>query len=644
MEGHEDHRDKWSYPTDDNLMTAVISYGGYRPDQNISIEDGSAQIPFAQFGDHQLNMHDHRVQAPPNQSDEQRKQILDRKQPIRVPQGLAYHSLSNNHRVAYPMNEKRRGPATDSPQASRMFQCTRINLDGIYCLKETLDYADWQLHEETHWPQKEWECLAHGFGRDASCYVCGVAFGTVRNQTKSHDQCLGKAFRFDHDFHLKDELIRHLKDHYGCVADVENWYVDIEPDWEGVSGFCGAFCMDWESRCVHVSAHFTAGLRMLSDWKDPWPDDPLNGNIFGLPGPDNNMKLKASDDALPFDKTPEIQQPVNSKFHSGIPSKSRRLARIQWLGGYITCLQPPTSGSLLCENRRTARLQTRSFMARRYRLEIVGTLAQLKPEDGMANDMWDSTSIASIMSGFTGETFSSINPAAVGGAVEEVVSVLARKDEIRHLIIKGFQMMDLDKFERNFRRLLRDFANNLRIEANQNNVTQMGAIKLVYTYRAHATRVIRQQFACSDIDKLAKAFHEIKNRKVDKIMLERLLIDEQSDFGSGFSDNEGIPLPNLERVREFLTLSDPFKKLERSLALFLDPTRPTAQNAAEPGGSATHEENQILRSVDIAQSDPETPFKTEVGGLKKRAMIPSNDTIPSKRKRLEVGADSNGMH
>jgi hypothetical protein len=93
---------------------------------------------------------------------------------------------------------------------------------------------------------------------------------------------------------------------------------------------------------------------------------------------------------------------------------------------------------------------------------------------------WDLRSVASLESHATDVTMSSINPTALGGAAEEVVEVLVQKAEVRDLIAKGFQTMDVDRFERNFRRLLKEFAINLQKEAQ--NEVQKSATQLVHSY------------------------------------------------------------------------------------------------------------------------------------------------------------------
>jgi hypothetical protein len=180
---------------------------------------------------------------------------------------------------------------------------------------------------------------------------------------------------------------------------------------------------------------------------------------------------------------------------------------------------------------------------------------------------------------------SSINPTALGGAAEEVVEVLVQKVEVRDLIVKGFQTMDIDRFERNFRRLLKEFAINLRKEAQ--NEAQRSATKLVHDYRAYVTRIIRGKFAIDHSLTQAEALHGIQKQQASKVMLERLLCNiaetsepgaeeaaVESDYGSGSSDDEQPALPNLEKVKDFMMSSVAFFELERRLHEFVNP-KPT---------------------------------------------------------------------
>jgi hypothetical protein len=230
---------------------------------------------------------------------------------------------------------------------------------------------------------------------------------------------------------------------------------------------------------------------------------------------------------------------------------------------------------------------------------------------------WDLRSVVSLESRETDVTMSSINPTALGGAAEEFVEVLVQKVEVHDLIVKGFQTMDVDRFERNFRRLLREFAINLRKEAL--NGVQKSVTKLVHSYRAHVTSIIREKFALDHSHTQADAFHDIQKQKASKVMLERLLCngaetsdpraDEaaaESDYGSGFSDNEEPILPNLEKVKDFMMLSAAFCELERRLREFVNP-KPAFVELVEglrnshDASKASPEDSQKQLSIPVEQ-------------------------------------------
>lgn len=209
----------------------------------------------------------------------------------------------------------------------------------------------------------------------------------------------------------------------------------------------------------------------------------------------------------------------------------------------------------------------------------------------------DSHSIISLQSRLTDITMSSVNPAGVGGAAEEVADLLERNDEIRELIMKGFETMRAERFERNFMRLLKDFAGNLRVEAR--NELEKGATKIVHNYRAYVTRLLHERLAGPDETRQAEAFHNIKHQETSKLMLERLLsdiaeptvqaeagdLDKGSDDGSGFSDDEQQALPNLGRVKDFMISSTAFISFGKSLHDFVNPIatqRSTASKTVSP--------------------------------------------------------------
>jgi hypothetical protein len=51
-------------------------------------------------------------------------------------------------------------------------QCTLIDSDDKHCLHEFASFTDWKRHQETHLPQKVWECLIQGSNTTASCHIC----------------------------------------------------------------------------------------------------------------------------------------------------------------------------------------------------------------------------------------------------------------------------------------------------------------------------------------------------------------------------------------------------------------------------------------------------------------------------------------
>jgi hypothetical protein len=227
--------------------------------------------------------------------------------------------------------------------------------------------------------------------------------------------------------------------------------------------------------------------------------------------------------------------------------------------------------------------------ARWERWQASGGLARLRAlqnvetqpvQKGSSISECDVQSVASIQSRITDLTMSSINPAGIGGAAEEVADLLAESTDVRELISKGFKIMEADRFERNFMRLLKDFAINLRKEATDE--VQKGATKLVHSYRAYVTRLIRKRFVGQKDEWQAEALHDIQKQESSKLMLERLISDvgtsivetldqdQESNNGSGFSEDEQA-LPNLKKVKDFMVLSTAFEVFRRSLHDFINP-------------------------------------------------------------------------
>jgi hypothetical protein len=211
----------------------------------------------------------------------------------------------------------------------------------------------------------------------------------------------------------------------------------------------------------------------------------------------------------------------------------------------------------------------------------------------------DSRSVTSLQSKGTDLTIPSINPAGPGGAAEEIADLFEHDPEIRELISKGFRKMEAERFERNLRRLLKDFAVNLRIEAK--SALEKGATKLVHNYRAYVTRLLHEKLAEPDQNRWAEAFHKLKDqdmRNLRKLRLERWErflsdmvepivrvdgedLDNESDNGSGFSDDEQ-DLPNLEKVKDFMVSSEAFLVFTKSLHDFVNSVATQRSIASKP--------------------------------------------------------------
>lgn len=234
---------------------------------------------------------------------------------------------------------------------------------------------------------------------------------------------------------------------------------------------------------------------------------------------------------------------------------------------------------------------------------------------------WDTASTVSIKSLITNHSMSSANPTSNGGAAEEAVEIFLSKSEISDLIAKSFESIAQDRFERNFNRLLKEFARNLRKEAIDN--AQKSATRLIYYYSTFMTRIISKRFASDQSTSQGDALNYLKKQEARELMLGRLLTNvgdqntsqvdvlsnmqrlEQSNAivarlpsniddattaqqannspdsvcdGSDSSDGGGDALPNLTLAKEFIISSDALQLLTKGLHDFVN-HRPAHQNA-----------------------------------------------------------------
>jgi serine/threonine protein kinase len=196
----------------------------------------------------------------------------------------AYRSLTNPLSNEHKPNKKRKIDARDE-NSSKPFQCTHIDSNRKYCLREFTNFTDWKRHEEIHWPQKRWECLIQEYDSTISCHVCSGNIDLVGQQLVNHHAGCRGTYRRGHDFARKDKLQLHVKNHHHCEANVDTWYANVPSDWKQQCGFCGSRFTEWNARCEHVGQHFMEGKRMIPDWKDPWP---LGSGIFSQGGDDDD--------------------------------------------------------------------------------------------------------------------------------------------------------------------------------------------------------------------------------------------------------------------------------------------------------------------------------------------------------------------
>jgi hypothetical protein len=252
----------------------------------------------------------------------------------------------------------------------------------------------------------------------------------------------------------------------------------------------------------------------------------------------------------------------------------------------------------------------------------------------------DTKSISSLESHIT--SASSLNPVGVGGVVEEFAEILMDNEDIRRCVKRGFVAMDSNRFERNFIRLLKSYASELRAEADTH--IQKSATRIVHSYRAYVTRIIRRRVVGLDEDNSqATAFHSIKDQNTTKLTLERFLAqqkptetsdqadiwpeDEQESNRDSHSDDEEPYLPNLEKLTDFLVSSTAFKNFKAGLEAFVE-SNSELQQALEDSSSRVGESD---KHVPIEQSkDP--GFLKWVEIVLRRSLRPS---IPLGSQRIE---------
>lgn len=122
------------------------------------------------------------------------------------------------------------------------------------------------------------------------------------------------------------------------------------------------------------------------------------------------------------------------------------------------------------------------------------------------SDDSDTRGIASIESYVT--LASSRNHINMDRMAEKLAEILWDSEEIQRCMKKGFVVMDSDRFERNFLRLIKSFASELRAESNTTILKR--ATQIVYNCGAYATGIIRRRVLGDDSQ--AASFYSIKEQ------------------------------------------------------------------------------------------------------------------------------------
>jgi len=232
---------------------------------------------------------------------------------------------------------------------------------------------------------------------------------------------------------------------------------------------------------------------------------------------------------------------------------------------------------------------------------MVSTTQRSTPDDdqGMRDSAkWESGSVASVQSWATRDTMSSVNPAATGGAAEKLAEMLLKDDLISNLIVDGYKNFGSDRFERNLRRILKNFASSLRRDAR--NELEKSAIRLVRNYRAYIIILIRKRLELAE-DKHATLLDELQKQQQSKLTLERFLElipgaeevgkehrvednESGSDLDSDLSISEQPYLPILEQVKLYLTSSTAYSELKQQLTEFVRPFNTTIDDESPHAG------------------------------------------------------------
>ena len=173
------------------------------------------------------------------------------------------------------------------------------------------------------------------------------------------------------------------------------------------------------------------------------------------------------------------------------------------------------------------------------------------------------SSVESLADGVFSIISGSSNSSVVGptGAGERLVSLLLSDTQLSSLYQETLKRVSANKFERNFLRILNNFASELRKEAE--NPQQRSVAKLVRYRARNSAHIVRNALYSPDKpqEDIIPRF-EVYHESIDKE-------SDESEIGSG-SDHEDDT--DLQQLEDFILTSQAFIELRHKLTLFIYPT------------------------------------------------------------------------
>ena len=222
-------------------------------------------------------------------------------------------------------------------------------------------------------------------------------------------------------------------------------------------------------------------------------------------------------------------------------------------------------------------------------------------------------------------------------ALEQLVSLLNGDTGLRSILEAALSHVSPAKFERNFAKLLKAYAIDLKFYALDE--LEKGAVRLVYSQRRHLANSIRRKYVpdITDNSQLLQSLNfqsPAKAEKLDKYLQETYSVrkpadpdDGQSSDDSDMGDPDLPQLPTLERVIYFLIGGLPFQKLKEGFVDFLYPlkplevTTPYSRNRLRSESTSENEDDYGKRRRGYDLLDGSDEFDTQLHGAQESSPV-----------------------